>query len=554
MSTKGIEKIYPGLIMILIILLLVGLSVKIIFFSEDKSLIPIKINHNLEDVDFNVSNGFDFLKKYDVYFIKSDKEVGIQLKLLRNNYDSLKPSKITYQEKEIIPKIIHIIWLGNKSLPQNYQYYLETWRKFHPLWEIKLWDEKAILKENFLSQDLYNQAESYAEKADIARYEILYKYGGLYVDADYECLASFDELHHKYSFYANIEPFVINKGFVQIANSMIGAVPNNPILLDTLKIIRKDWVFNKNNFLKKFAQHSSKPSRSKHHLAVQRTMLPFTEAVFAALLEGDSMIKDKAIILPLGYNMPIYPVDYNYLYKVIIRPETKSIHHYDKENSLLENWGFTRSLFNFEFILDDEVEVFNQQRHIYLNFQDLYRNNFPTQIPFKNLAQIPQIIYLNNDQLSEEMWINANLFFEIKSINDQDLLNYLPKKIEIKDIEVAKILASFYLLKEKGGVFVKKRFKPANLQEFNYKYDFYGILNIVQQKQNLMDISFNLVAAKANHKILISFIERVEEELLRLKEIDVNKLKDIYMEVVYTFGNVDGDNILFPEAIFEQKR
>lgn len=554
MSTKGIEKICPGLMMILIILLLVGLSIKIVFFSGNKDLIPIRVNHNLEDVDFNVSNGFDLLEKYDVYFIKSDREVEIQLKLLRNNYESLKPSKITYQEKEIIPKIIHIIWLGSKSFPQNYQYYLETWHQFHPLWEIKLWDDKAILKENFLSQDLYNQAESYAEKADIARYEILYKYGGLYVDADYECLASFDELHYKYSFYANIEPFVINKGFVQIANSMIGTVPNNTILLDTLKIIRKDWDFNKNNFLKKFAYHSSKPSRSKHHLAVQRTMLPFTEAVFNALLEGDSMMKAKAIILPLGYNMPIYPSNYNYLYKVIIKPETRSVHHYDKENSLIENLGFTRSLFNFEFILDDEVEVFNQQRYIYLNFQDLYRNNFPTQISFKKLAQIPKIIYLNNDQLSEEKWQNSNLFFEIKPINDQDLLNYLPKKLEIKDVEVAKIVASFYLLKEMGGVFVNKNFKPTDLQEFNHKYDFYGILNIVQQKQNLMDISFNLVAAKANHKIIISFIEKVEEELLRLKQIDVNKLKDIYMEVVYTFNNVDGDNILFPEVIFEQKR
>ncbi len=33
----------------------------------------------------------------------------------------------------------------------------------------------------------YDQADNYGFKSDIARYEILYRFGGVYVDTDYEC-------------------------------------------------------------------------------------------------------------------------------------------------------------------------------------------------------------------------------------------------------------------------------------------------------------------------------------------------------------------------------
>ncbi len=48
-----------------------------------------------------------------------------------------------------------------------------------------------------LDGTVYNQCKSYAQKSDIARYEILYKYGGCYVDCDMECLRRF-MLHENY--------------------------------------------------------------------------------------------------------------------------------------------------------------------------------------------------------------------------------------------------------------------------------------------------------------------------------------------------------------------
>ena len=165
------------------------------------------------DVNFDHSNGFDRMKEYSVKYQEKDAEEKISL--LRKNYERLKPSNVKSSTKPIIPKVIHQIWIGDNPIPSNYKYYLETWRKFHPDWEIKLWTQKEIENENFASKDLFDRSRGLAEQSDIARYEILYRYGGLYIDTDVQCFANFDELHHKYDFYINMEPPGVNKKIVR---------------------------------------------------------------------------------------------------------------------------------------------------------------------------------------------------------------------------------------------------------------------------------------------------------------------------------------------------
>ncbi len=255
------------------------------------------------DVDFDHSNGFDRMREYSVKYTEADAEKKVEL--LRKNYERLKPSKALSSVDPIIPKIIHQIWLGNNPIPANYKYYLETWRKYHPNWEIKLWTEKEILAENFTSMDLFYKARGYAEQSDIARYEILYRYGGLYIDTDVECFASFDELHHKYDFYVNMEPPGVNKKIVSIVNMMIASVPGHPILAETLANTRKTWDKTESYFEEKFSDSWSSFARSNHNLAVLQTMHPLINAVFS-FLQSDNLKFNKSIVLPAGYNVPIY--------------------------------------------------------------------------------------------------------------------------------------------------------------------------------------------------------------------------------------------------------
>ena len=93
----------------------------------------------------------------------------------------------------MIPKIIHQLWVGPKSPPTEM---MDTWKEHHPDWEYMFWNEESI-KEHF-PNGLHNQVQydlmpEWNGKCDIARYEILQKFGGFFVDADAVCLKPLED-------------------------------------------------------------------------------------------------------------------------------------------------------------------------------------------------------------------------------------------------------------------------------------------------------------------------------------------------------------------------
>jgi mannosyltransferase OCH1-like enzyme len=94
---------------------------------------------------------------------------------------------------EKIPRKIHQIWLGGR-IPEKYKRLTETWKKFHPDWEYRLWTDKDIEEFGLKNKTLFNTAKNQGQRSDIFRYEILHRYGGIYVDTDFECLKPFDDL------------------------------------------------------------------------------------------------------------------------------------------------------------------------------------------------------------------------------------------------------------------------------------------------------------------------------------------------------------------------
>lgn len=123
-----------------------------------------------------------------------------------------------------IPKIIHQIWLGGQ-LPKVYEKYAESWRKFHPGWEYRLWTDKNISPINIKSRDHFDRTTNPGMKSDILRYEILQKYGGLYIDTDFECLKPFDDL-----MYLDFFTGISYDGVLQLYNGLIACVPDHPII------------------------------------------------------------------------------------------------------------------------------------------------------------------------------------------------------------------------------------------------------------------------------------------------------------------------------------
>lgn len=107
--------------------------------------------------------------------------------LYQNNY------VINGTGKDKIPHKIHQIWLGSK-LPDAYRKFTDSWQKYHPTWEYKLWTDDDVKEFGLQNEKFYYQSKNFGQKSDILRYEILNRFGGLYVDTDFECLKPFNDL------------------------------------------------------------------------------------------------------------------------------------------------------------------------------------------------------------------------------------------------------------------------------------------------------------------------------------------------------------------------
>ncbi len=122
----------------------------------------------------------------------------------------------------LIPRIIHRIWPGEDPLPDDLAALGETWAAHHPGWEMKLWRPSDLPP--LRNQELFDRATSYALRSDIARYEILLRYGGIYVDTDFECLRPFEDL------LGGVEAFIGTENHRHLTNALMGAVRGHPLM------------------------------------------------------------------------------------------------------------------------------------------------------------------------------------------------------------------------------------------------------------------------------------------------------------------------------------
>lgn len=109
-----------------------------------------------------------------------------------------------------IPKIIHQIWIGPKTPPTKF---MDTWKNIHKDegFEYIRWTEEELKKRNFISNltDKINDMQEINGKADILRWELLYEYGGFFVDADAYCIKSVSYLLKKYKAFVGYENEIV---------------------------------------------------------------------------------------------------------------------------------------------------------------------------------------------------------------------------------------------------------------------------------------------------------------------------------------------------------
>ena len=190
-----------------------------------------------------------------------------------------------------IPHKIHFIWLG-KPMPDFCRKMVESWKTFHPNWEVKVWADADVLSFKLKNQAAFDAASNWGEKADILRYEILLREGGLSAEAaDFECLRPFDEIHAACDFFAGIS--YSNRSSVY--NSLIGCSPNHPVIRRCVAAIKKGRKETGSTLLSKSLKAHLASHASKNELSVAFPTIffyPFPEEARGAFSSID-LVKQR---------------------------------------------------------------------------------------------------------------------------------------------------------------------------------------------------------------------------------------------------------------------
>jgi hypothetical protein len=204
----------------------------------------------------------------------------------------------------MIPKKIIYIWFGKGKKGKLIEKCLSVNKKVFSDWEFKEYNEDNYDIESYKYIKEAYEAKKYAFASDCARFDILYRNGGVYIDTDVEFLKELPD------------SFLNNLGFAgvesnnEIAPGLIFACePGNAIVKEILDSYKQD------SFILKDGKYNMKT-------VVDRVTEIFIKHGFK--VDGTKQIVD-------GFH--IYPSDYFCAFDFITREfsitdNTYSIHHY----------------------------------------------------------------------------------------------------------------------------------------------------------------------------------------------------------------------------------
>lgn len=128
----------------------------------------------------------------------------------------------------MIPKIIHHIWIGNNPLPNEFKEFRNKWMNLYEDYNFIFWNDELVEASNIVDDSIkeyYYSNYKLAFKADLLRFKILEKFGGLYLDTDTEPLRKMPEDFLKYKFFAGRQ-----RPHPQVAIGLMASEPDNNLV------------------------------------------------------------------------------------------------------------------------------------------------------------------------------------------------------------------------------------------------------------------------------------------------------------------------------------
>ena len=150
-----------------------------------------------------------------------------------------------------IPLLIHQVYEDMNGPSEALLTISASWKKYHPVYEYRFWNKESM--EDFLHVDfpeflpVYRNYPYNVQRWDAIRYLLLYRFGGLYADMDYECFAPLDVLLQDAACCMGLEPHIhamrLNKPFL-VGNALMATVPAHPYF----KMLIEDMMENQHTF------------------------------------------------------------------------------------------------------------------------------------------------------------------------------------------------------------------------------------------------------------------------------------------------------------------
>jgi len=129
-----------------------------------------------------------------------------------------------------IPRTFHRVFMDD-PIPERYEEFWRMLRALHPGWRFVTWDSSEEVRAWMPCRTEFDRARTWAGKSDVARYAILARYGGVYVDTDVEPLRAFDEL------LRDPRPFCGWEDENLLCPTVMGSPPGHPAMAALLQAL-----------------------------------------------------------------------------------------------------------------------------------------------------------------------------------------------------------------------------------------------------------------------------------------------------------------------------
>ena len=208
-------------------------------------------------------------------------------------------------KQQIIPKKIHYFWFGKGKIPEENRKCIDSWKRHCPDYEIIKWteDNYDITKCRYMQQAY--ESRKWGFVPDYARLDVIYQYGGIYLDTDVELIKNLDDLLYQDAFVGFQRDFWVALGLG------FGGKSGNSIFKEMREEYEKENFIQEGNKLNLTASPYYQTKVLRRHGLKCNNQLQYV---------NDITVFPTEVLDPQGYSFG----------SIKITKNTYSIHHYNE--------------------------------------------------------------------------------------------------------------------------------------------------------------------------------------------------------------------------------